>query len=97
MELSHNSGHLKAVYKESKVVVQLQFKSKSENIFVTLRVHYTITTKITLLCLKQQITYMSHSDACAEADLSCGLDSVKFGQDASSVWCQCGEDLTVTT
>lgn len=39
---------------------------------------------------------MSHSDARAEADLSFGLDSVEFGQDAARIWCQCGQDLTVT-
>lgn len=39
---------------------------------------------------------MSHSDACTEADLSSGLDSMEFGQDAASIWCQCGEDLAVT-
>lgn len=40
---------------------------------------------------------MSHSDACTEADFSFGLDSVEFGQDATGVWCQCGEDLTIAT
>lgn len=40
---------------------------------------------------------MSHSDARTEADISFGLDSVELGQDATSVWCQCGEDFTVTT
>lgn len=39
---------------------------------------------------------MSYSDACAEADLSFGLDSVEFGQNAASIRCQCGQDLTVT-
>lgn len=39
---------------------------------------------------------MSHSDARTEADIAFGLDSVEFGQDATGVWSQCGEDLTVT-
>lgn len=42
-------------------------------------------------------TYMSHPDASAEADLSFGLYSVEFRQDAPSVRCQCGQYLTVTT
>lgn len=45
---------------------------------------------------KLQVTHMSHSDARAEADLSFGLDSMQFGQDAASVWSQCGQDLAVT-
>lgn len=40
---------------------------------------------------------MSHSDARTEADFSFGLYSVEFGQDTTSVWCQCGEDLTIAT
>lgn len=39
---------------------------------------------------------MSHSDACAEGNFAFRLDRVKFGQDASRIWCQCGQDLTVT-
>lgn len=39
---------------------------------------------------------MGHPDASAEADLAFGLDSVQFGQNAASVWGQCGQDLTVT-
>ena len=39
---------------------------------------------------------MSHSDAHAEADVSFGLDSVEFGQDAARIWSQCCQDLCVT-
>lgn len=39
---------------------------------------------------------MSDSDACAEANLSSGLDSVEFGQDAASIRSQRGQDFTVT-
>lgn len=39
---------------------------------------------------------MSHSDACTERDLSSWLDSVEFRQDPASIWCQRGQDLTVT-
>lgn len=39
---------------------------------------------------------MSNSDACAEGNLSSGLDSVEFGQDTASIRSQRGEDFTVT-
>lgn len=39
---------------------------------------------------------MSHSDPRAEGDPSFGLNCVEFGQDAAGIWCQRGQDLTVT-
>lgn len=39
---------------------------------------------------------MCHSDACAEADVSTGLDSVQFRQYPPRVCSQRGQHLTVT-
>lgn len=84
----HKYGHSKTAAAESKTsyLPIMQLLSR----VLLLRLKQTIKTR------NIQVTHMSHSDACAEADLSFGLDSVEFGQDAARIWCQCGQDLTVT-
>ena len=39
---------------------------------------------------------MSHSDASTEADFPFRLDSMQFGEDATGVWGESGQHLTVT-
>ena len=40
-------------------------------------------------------THMCHPDACAEADVSTGLDSVQLGQNPSRVWSQRGQHFAI--
>lgn len=40
-------------------------------------------------------THMCHPDACTEADISPGLDSMQLGQNPPCVWCQGGQHFTI--